>query len=52
MKVAKLNREILRRGGKYLAEKDNDIKRFIRKYGLPDLPIFIEVILLYPVKNI
>ena len=35
--MAKLNREILRRGGKYLAEKDNDIKRFISKYGLPDL---------------
>jgi len=35
--VAKLNREILRRGVKHLTKKDNDIKRFISEYGLPDL---------------
>ena len=37
MKVAKLTREILRRGVKHLAKKDNDIKSFISKYGLPHL---------------
>ena len=37
MKVAKLTREILRRGVKHLAKKDNDIKMFISKYGLPPL---------------
>ena len=37
MKVAKLTREILRRGVKHLAKKDNDIKMFISKYGLPHL---------------
>ena len=35
--MAKLTREILRRGVKHLTKKDKDIKGFISKYGLPDL---------------
>ena len=35
--MAKLTREILKRGVKHLEKKDNDIKMFITKYGLPHL---------------